>query len=163
MTLGVAVEAGQISAPEKWTLTRHEDQGRVRGEGSYISWELLVDGSLSADERFLRLTHELGHIYCGHLGRHPNGVWRSRRDLNAVELQVEAELVSSLVCARAGRAGPALDTLQKFMQTNGINSLDLGAVISAADLVESRSAAGKSRSRPQKPGDPLPGQMAMFQ
>ncbi len=161
--LGVIVEAGIIPATGTWALHQHDDQGRPRGEGKYISWEVVVDGSLDTDQRFLRLTHELGHIYCGHLGGHPAGIWRPRRDFSAAEQQAEAELVACLVCARAGRAGPALAMLRNFMETNGINSLDLGAVISAADLVDSRGAAIKSRIRPQKPGAPLPGQMGIFQ
>lgn len=161
--LGVIVEAGQSPAQEPWTLSQHQDRGRARGEGRYVSWQLSVDGSLDSDQRLLRLGHELGHVYCGHLGGHPNGAWRSRRDLCQAEQQAEAELTSILVCARAGRVGPPLPNLQQFMAANGINTLDLGAVISAADLVESRNTATKSRARPLKPQDPLPGQMGMFQ
>ena len=162
--LGIVVAAGQAPAPGNWSLQDHADEGRARGEGKYISWELVVDGELDAGQRFLRLTHELGHIYCGHLGGHPTGAWRSRPDVSRAELQAEAELVSMLVCARAGRPGPSLTALQEFMQLHAIDTLDLGAVISAVDLVESRNAMAKSKSRQQqKPNDPLPGQMGMFQ
>lgn len=163
MALGVVVEAGQHDLDEPWRLERHSDRGRARGEGRYIRWELSVDGNLDADARFLRLTHELGHIYCGHLGAHPNGSWRPRRDLPAAEREAEAHLVCHLVMARAGRPAPALPDLQSFMVANDIATLDLGAVISAADLVESRNTLGKGRTRQLKPGDPLPGQMGMFQ
>ena len=162
-TLGIVVDAGRAAAQSTWSLQDHTDQGRARGEGKYISWELVVDGELDAGQRFLRLTHELGHIYCGHLGGHPTGAWRSRPDLGPAELQSEAELVSMLVCARAGQPGPALPGLQEFMQLHAIDTLDLGAVISAVDLVESRYATAKSKSRQQqKTNDPLPGQMGMF-
>ncbi len=161
--LGVLVEAGRVPAPRAWTLQQHADQGRARGEGKYISWELAVDGDLDSGQRFLRLTHELGHIYCGHLGGHPAGAWRSRSDLEPAERQAEAELVCNLVCTRAGCPGPSLPALQEFMQENTIDALDLGAVLSATDLVESRSTTGKSKTRQQKPADPLPGQMGMFQ
>ncbi|MBI1732350.1 MAG: hypothetical protein HYR49_06230 [Gammaproteobacteria bacterium] len=160
--LGVMVEAGQVAPNAPWRLEQHRDRGQARGEGKYISWELAVDGSLGADQRFVRLAHELGHIYCGHLGGHPNGAWRSRRDVSGPEREAEAELVCHLVCARAARAAPTAPELRVFMETNGVATLDLGAVISAADLVESRSATRKSGVRPQKPSDPLPGQMAMF-
>jgi hypothetical protein len=49
------------------------------------------------------------------------------------------------------------------MKSNGIATVDMGSVTNAADLVESRNVAGKTRARPPKSGDPLPGQMAMFQ
>ncbi len=160
--LGVVVEAGRIPAPGTWTLQQHADQGRTRGEGKYVSWELVVDGDLDSGQRFLRVTHELGHIYCGHLGGHPTGAWRSRPDLTPAEQQAEAELVCHLVCARAGCPGPLLAELQEFMQQQGIATLDLGAVISAADLVEARVTTAKSRTRPQKADVPLPGQMGMF-
>jgi len=161
--LGVVIEAGRVTTPESWTLRQHADLGRARGEGRYISWELVVDGALDSGSRFLRVTHELGHIYCGHRGGHPTGAWRSRPDLSPAEQEGEAELVSILVCARAGCSGPSLAVLQEFMHGHGIDTLDLGAVFSAADLVESRGTTGKSKTRPQKPADPLPGQIGMFQ
>jgi len=161
--LGVVVESGRVPPAQAWRLEQHEDQGRARGEGKYISWELVVDGDLDAAQRFLRVTHELGHIYCGHRGGHPAGVWRSRPDLSPAEQQAEAELVSQLVCTRAGCPAPSLPALQEFMGAHAIDTLDPGAVLNATDLVESRGTTVKSRSRSQKPDAPLPGQMGMFQ
>jgi hypothetical protein len=161
--LGVVVESGQPESAAEWRLDQHTDRGRARGDGKYISWELTVDGDLDVDQRFLRLVHELGHIYCGHRGAHPNGAWRSRRDLPGTECEAEAELVCHLVCARAGCAARPLSELQHWMKSNGIATVDMGSVTNAADLVESRNVAGKTRARPPKSGDPLPGQMAMFQ
>ena len=161
--LGVVVEAGRVTPGQAWRLDQHEDQGRARGEGRYINWELVIDGTLDTGQRFLRLTHELGHIFCGHLGGHPANAWRSRPDLDPAERQAEAELVSHLVCTRAGCPRPSLAALQEFMRGHGIDTLDLGAVLSAADLIESRGTTGKSKTRSQKPADPLPGQIGMFQ
>jgi hypothetical protein len=161
--LGVVVEASQPEAGDAWRLDRHADRGQSRGEGRYIRWELAVDGSLDADARFLRLAHELGHIYCGHQGAHPQGAWRSRRDLTGVEREAEAELVCQVVCARAGRAARPLTDLQDWMRANAVPALDPGSIINAVDLVESRNAAAKGKARQRKPDDPLPGQLGMFQ
>ncbi len=161
--LGVVVEAGRPQPGDDWRLAQHTDRCHARGEGRYISWEVSVDGSLDTGRRFLRLTHELGHIYCGHLGGHPAGAWRTRRDLPVAEREAEAALVCHLVMARAGRSAPDLAELQAYMAANDVTTLDAGAVISAADFVESRRATGRSRRKPQKPGDALPGQMGMFQ
>jgi hypothetical protein len=161
--LGVVVEAGQIPDGRTWTLAAHVDRGHARGEGRCIGWELPVNGALDAGARLLRLFHELGHIYCGHLGGHPAGAWRSRRDVPAAEREAEAELVCQLVCARAGRDGPPLRHLQLFMEERNIATVDLGAVIHAADLIESRGSQERARTRRQRSADPLPGQIGMFQ
>lgn len=161
--LGVVVEAARPLPGAEWRLDDHTDRGRVRGEGRHISWEVAVDGSLDADARFLRLTHELAHIYCGHLGGHPAGAWRTRRDLPGVEREAEAELVCQLVMARAGRPAGDIALLQSYMTGHDVATVDIGAVISAADLVESRSLSLRGRRQAPKPGDPLPGQMGMFQ
>lgn len=160
--LGVMVEAGQAPDADTWALATHRDRGRARGEGRYIGWELSVDGALDPGTRLQRLAHELGHIYCGHLGGHPAGAWRSRRDVPAADREVEAELVCQIVSARAGRDGPPLRHLQRFMEERGIATVDLGAVIDAVDRVESRGTPGRARTRQQKPADPLPGQLGMF-
>ena len=65
-------------------------------------FELLLNGSLSAETRYGTLVHELAHLYCGHLGT-PNGRWwPDRKNLSQVAQEFEAESVSYLVCARLG-------------------------------------------------------------
>jgi hypothetical protein len=65
-------------------------------------FELLLNGSLSAETRYGTLVHELAHLYCGHLGT-PNGRWwPDRQNLSHTIREFEAESVSYLVCARLG-------------------------------------------------------------
>ena len=65
-------------------------------------FELLLNGSHSAETRYGTLVHELAHLYCGHLGT-PNGRWwPDRQNLSHAIREFEAESVSYLVCARLG-------------------------------------------------------------
>ncbi|GGK79365.1 hypothetical protein [Ornithinimicrobium pekingense] len=43
-----------------------------------IRYETVVSRRLSATERLSVLAHELGHLYCGHIGTHDERWWRAR-------------------------------------------------------------------------------------
>lgn len=36
---------------------------------------VMINESLNVNACFATLAHALGHIYCGHLGAHPEGFW----------------------------------------------------------------------------------------
>jgi hypothetical protein len=65
-------------------------------------FELLLNSKLSPEARYGTLTHELAHLYCGHLGTPCNRWWPDRRNLSRAVREFEAESVSYLVCKRLG-------------------------------------------------------------
>ena len=52
--------------------------------------------------RYATLVHELGHLYCGHLGTPHDRWWPDRRGLTQQVEEFEAESVAYLVCHRVG-------------------------------------------------------------
>jgi hypothetical protein len=65
-------------------------------------FELLLNSVLSAEARYGTLIHELGHLYCGHLGTPNDRWWPDRQKLSHDIREFEAESVSYLVCSRLG-------------------------------------------------------------
>jgi hypothetical protein len=97
-------QAGSI----QWAAAGQHLEFTIANKQMHIStqvplwFELLLNGSLSAESRYGTLIHELAHLYCGHLGT-PNGRWwPDRQNLSHVVREFEAESVSYLVCARLG-------------------------------------------------------------
>ncbi|PWD51185.1 hypothetical protein C8046_11525 [Serinibacter arcticus] len=68
-----------------------------------VRFELALNADLSPTEKLAVLAHELGHLYCGHLGPDPallqtgEGLWLERLDLDAEQKEAEAEFVSDAV------------------------------------------------------------------
>ena len=102
-----------------------------------VAFELQLAESRSPEEQYATLTHELGHLYCGHVGT-PNPVWwPDRRGLNHVSEEFEAESVSYLVCKRMGLESPSERYLSHFVGSHGeVPSISLECIMKAAGLIE---------------------------
>jgi hypothetical protein len=93
------------------------------------AWHVSINERLTAAEQFVTLLHELGHLFCGHLGPFTDNNltmdefgWPDRRHLSHAAQEIEAELVAWWLANREGlttgsphylrphleRAGPAL-------------------------------------------------------
>lgn len=73
-----------------------------------ITYRIKLNRRLTPAEQFATLAHELGHIFCGHLGGHaPSGRvddesgWPDRRAIQHSAKEIEAEIVAWLVSSRA--------------------------------------------------------------
>lgn len=62
-----------------------------------VRYETVVNRRLSATERLAVLAHELGHLYCGHIGTHDERWWRARPGLRADCKEAEADSVARIV------------------------------------------------------------------
>ena len=65
-----------------------------------IRYEVEVNQAQSPTERLATLSHELGHLYSGHIGTHDPDLWASNVRLIEGSAEVEAESVAYLVCQR---------------------------------------------------------------
>ena len=91
--------------------------------------------------RYATLAHELGHIYCGHLGADAKGRWPNRHSLllNQKAQELEAEAVAWLVCQRNGIETRSKEYLKQLISEEGVKAVSLYAVYEAANRVESRT------------------------
>jgi len=104
-----------------------------------LKYDLLVNEDLNREARFATITHELGHLYCGHLGI-PSKKWKGWPDRMGLLREVaefEAESISYLVCQRLHVDNPSEVYLATFMEHNQeIPSIRIELVMKAAGYIE---------------------------
>ena len=91
--------------------------------------------------RFATLAHELGHVYCGHIGPDRKGRWPDRRSLPTDLCEAEAEAVAWLVCQRNGVQARSKDYLSALIGQTDLREVSMYAIYEAANRVESRTQA----------------------
>jgi len=106
-------------------------------------YELETSESLSPEATYATIVHELGHLYCGHLGM-PYLDWKEwpdRRWLDLEMREVEAESVAYLVCQRLGVATTSDKYLAGWWKDDKElpSSYSLEQVMRVSGLIESMS------------------------
>jgi antirestriction protein ArdC len=91
----------------------------------------------ASNVQFATLAHELGHLFLGHLGPDKLLNVPERRSMTHRQIELEAESVSFLVCARNGVTSKAEVYLAAYVERNTtIEEVDLYQVMRAAGQVE---------------------------
>lgn len=125
---------------------------RVGTADHEILFHLVVNRDHDVNARFATVAHELGHLYCGHLGEltrpasHAGGsavqartvVVKDRSSLEHATRECEAEAVSWLVCGRIGINSSAGDYLGDLLGgASKTPPVSLEAILGAVRRVES--------------------------
>ncbi len=136
-------QAGSIAVASGKTLAFGEHAVPLR-------YALELNDDLSREARFVTLAHELGHLYCGHLGTPDDSWWPDRRGLAAAVQEFEAESVAFLVCSRLGIDNPSETYLAGYVKDHEqVPAVSLECVLKSAGLIESM-ARGKLRMRKKR-------------
>jgi hypothetical protein len=130
-------------------------------EKERILFHLSVNDTHSPGEKLSVIAHELGHLYCGHLGTPCQTWWPDRRNVlsrNAEEF--EAESVAWLVCERAGLKIPAARYLSGYMDKEDAipEGVSLELVIKSTGMIEAmykRKLPDREVPKPKKVKSPL--------
>ena len=102
------IEAREIPPDDRQTDSVMPLTGSIRetyrtlGISPMASYLILVDQTKSAENRYASLVHDLGRIFCGHLGIDSRAWWSDRRGLSTVSEAMEVESVTYLVGGRKG-------------------------------------------------------------
>ena len=126
----------QIDAVSRITpaLRKKYQDLKLPKDTSYI---IFIDKSLPIDGRYASLAHELGHIFCSHLGIDRHAWWPERGDINIRGETVEAGSVAFLVCRRNGLMANSENFLLQLSDAyHEMPPLSLNAVIQAAGYIE---------------------------
>lgn len=86
--------------------------------------------------KFATLTHELGHLLLGHLGRDKKLNIPERQGLDHSQRELEAESVGYLVCKRNGVTPKSETYLADHVKNNTTDHIDVYQVMRAAGQVE---------------------------
>jgi Zn-dependent peptidase ImmA (M78 family) len=106
-------------------------------------WLIQLNQNHTIPTRFATLSHELGHIFCGHCGADPRGRWPNRSSLPHPVKECEAEAVAYLACARRELTGTSSDYLSDLIKQADLRQVSLYAIFEAANRVETRMTEGQ--------------------
>jgi antirestriction protein ArdC len=106
-----------------------------------VRYALGINRSMSLEAKYVTMAHELGHLYCGHLGTANTKWWPDRQGLSHKAEEFEAESAAFLVCGRLGIDNPSEQYLSGYAENDGdIPPISLECVMRAAGLIETMSA-----------------------
>jgi hypothetical protein len=94
--------------------------------------------------------HELGHLYCGHVGTHDDRRWPDRRRLSEETVETEAESVAYLVCLRMDPSVQMPHHLHEYVGRGLARPfIDVNRIVTAAGRILDLS--GGALPRPPRP------------
>jgi hypothetical protein len=82
-------------------IERMSVRARSENPGDCL-YRVLLNKNLGIEEQYGALAHELGHLFCGHLGTDGGAWWDECRGADKPRKEIEAESVAYLACRRAG-------------------------------------------------------------
>ena len=114
------------------------------------SYLIHLNKTHSLEEKYSSFAHELGHIFCGHLGIDRYAWWPERENLNISAEEIEAGCVAYLVCRRKGLRTYSEKYLSNYVGANReMPIFSLNAVLQAVNYVEEM---GKNRWKELRKG-----------
>jgi hypothetical protein len=125
------VDSGDAKAGKIKVVKRGDDDKKA------TEYEISINRNHDTATQFVTLSHELGHLFLGHLGEDKKLKVSKRRTLTHAEVELEAESVAYLVCHRSGVKPKSQIYLSNFInQDTGTDQLDLYKIMHAAGQVE---------------------------
>lgn len=131
--------AGEIRSASRGHYLRFQVKCRPDPEYAWLElrYEVLLNANHSAEAKYATLVHELGHLYCGHLGTPNAKWWPDRRGLDPDVCEFEAESICYLVCTRLGIDNPSYQYLAPYTGQNAdVPPISLDCVMRTAGLIE---------------------------
>lgn len=109
----------------------------VSDEEEYTVYRMHINRNHAPPTQFVTLVHELAHLLLGHLGEDENFRAPHRTGLSHSQVELEAESVSYLVCARIGIESKSESYLSNYVNENTtIDDIDIYIVLRAAQDIE---------------------------
>lgn len=113
-------------------------------------WLVKVNAKHDVPTKFATLAHELGHVYCGHIGEDPQRRWPNRAFLARSEAELEAEAVAWLVCNRNGIVTRSNEYLSSLIGQADMSKVSMYSIFEASNRVEARSTTAATPKRAKR-------------
>ena len=123
--------AGYIQIAERNMIAKKN------GKKVKILYNMIINSNSSKEEQFATIAHELGHLYCGHLGTPNKKWWPDSHVKNKESIEFEAESVAWIVCERNNIKNPSAAYLNGYLDKNGdIPPVSLENILKASGMIE---------------------------
>lgn len=142
---GIRVSERQLGSQAAGSIT-HADGGSQ--EFSYggrpaksvsvpVRFEVVVNSDHTVETRHATLLHELGHLFCGHLGQGADRLWPDRPRVPPEVRELEAETVSFVVASRLDPHVQYPPYLSSYVSADqALPPISLSTVLKAAGEIE---------------------------
>lgn len=101
-----------------------------------VTVDIEINKNLDPTAAYITLAHELGHVYCGHLGSRDQDMWPDRRHLSETAEECEAEAVAYIAGLRLDPNVSMPPHLAQYLRPGSpVPPIDLEVVTKAAGLV----------------------------
>ncbi len=131
--------------------------GWVARDGTGSGYQVRINERHSLSAKFATLAHELGHLFCGHLGKGEKNFWEDRSSLSLPSREMEAEAVAYLVASRRNLQTASKKYLSLYLQPDSVlPPFSLEHILKAAGAIEEMAAGklpAKERSRLKRESD----------
>lgn len=135
------VELGSSRAGSIQTADSNKKIKILRNQNEIILknlFNIVVNRNHPIETRFATIIHELGHLYCGHLGTPDPKWWKARTNLDINQEEFEAESVCWMVCERLGIKNPSAEYLSGYLNHNEyIPDISVDTILKSVAMIES--------------------------
>jgi hypothetical protein len=126
----------KVAAIDKVTVRERRD-GKTVETTMKARYTLVLNKTFEPPAKYATLSHELAHLYCGHLGTPDVRWWPNRGELNRDQEEFEAESAAAIVCDRLGIENPSAAYLANYLDANEkVPPVSLETILKAAGLIE---------------------------
>lgn len=126
------------SARSRWgagTMTVAKTE-RSKPRSVPVTVDIEINRNLDPGAAYATLAHELGHVYCGHVGSPTPELWPDRRTLSTEAAECEAEAVAYIACLRLDPDVRMPPHLHQYLAPGApVPPIDLEVVTKAAGRV----------------------------
>jgi hypothetical protein len=152
-THGIAVRETMLRHQHAGSAVRLNDALRRQYDAlnlePWVKYLVLINKEYSVEDKYSSLAHELGHIFCGHVGVDEEAWWEDRTGARHDEQEIEAESVAYLVCRRIGLEVNSDRYLANY-QTGHITEMppfSLNAILTVTSYIEDIGRKGFKRRK----------------
>jgi hypothetical protein len=112
---------------------------------------IAVHNELDEPSRFGILSHELAHIFLGHLGTDQDNWWPSRTNLERDAIEVEAEAVAYIATSHLGLMGSSAAYVSRHLKSDDVPAaISLDLIAKVAGKIERMAKELIPAPRPKK-------------